>query len=110
ADRLRDNIGLGLELTEDELVGAARVARAEGFVTALPQGLDTVVGERGVTLSGGQRQRVALARALARRPRVLLLDDATSAVGPVVEAAILAGLRGGGAATTLIVAHRLSTI
>jgi ABC-type multidrug transport system fused ATPase/permease subunit len=69
-----------------------------------------VVGERGITLSGGQRQRLALARALLRRPRVLLLDDATSAVDPVVEAAILANLRAEGGHTLLVVAHRLATI
>jgi ATP-binding cassette, subfamily B, bacterial len=68
------------------------------------------VGERGVTLSGGQRQRVALARALARAPRVLILDDATSAVDPTIEAQILGGLRGSMGTTLLVVAHRLSTI
>lgn len=74
---------------------ALQLARADGFVTALPNGLDTRVGERGASLSGGQRQRLALARALVRRPRLLLLDDATSAVhDPRVEAQILEGLRG----------------
>ena len=89
-----------------EVADIARVAR---FLPRLPDGWGTVLGERGVTLSGGQRQRVALARALARRPRLLLLDDATSAVDPTVEAQILDGLRAH-EATLLIVAHRLSTI
>ncbi len=75
-----------------------------------PDGLDEVIGERGVTLSGGQRQRIALARALLRRPRLLLLDDATSAVDATVERAILDRLRDGVAATTIVVAHRVSTI
>ena len=74
-------------------MGGARVAQADGFVAALPEGLDTRVGERGTTLSGGQRQRLALARAIVRRPRLLVLDDATCAVDPQVEARILAGLR-----------------
>ncbi len=86
------------------------MARAHRFVHRLRRGLDEVIGERGVTLSGGQRQRLALARALLRRPRLLLLDDATSAVDPRVEQAILAGLRGSTEATTLVVAHRVSTI
>jgi ABC-type multidrug transport system fused ATPase/permease subunit len=110
ADTIRDNILLGLPCDEDDLVAAARVARADGFVRRLPEGYDTVVGERGVTLSGGQRQRVALARALVRRPQLLVLDDATSAVDPTVEQAILAGLRETLTTTTIVVAHRVSTI
>ena len=87
------------------------MAQAEEFVARLPRGYDTVVGERGATLSGGQRQRVALARALACRPRLLLLDDATSSVDPVTEAAILGGLDTHlPATTTVVVASRLATI
>lgn len=110
ADTLRENVALGTDPSEADLRSALVVARAASFVDALPGGLETVVGERGVTLSGGQRQRIALARALVRRPRVLVLDDATSAVDPVIEAEILQGLRGELATTTLVVAHRVSTI
>jgi ATP-binding cassette subfamily B protein len=109
AESIDENIGMGQTSLED--VGAALdIARATEFVTALPHGRRTVVGERGQTLSGGQRQRVALARALARRPRLLLLDDATSAVDPLVEAEILANLRRELDTTLLLVAHRISTI
>jgi ABC-type multidrug transport system fused ATPase/permease subunit len=112
ADTLRSNIDVDGSATDEALRSAAAVAQVDEFVAELPAGFDTVVGERGVTLSGGQRQRVALARALIRRPRLLLLDDATSAVDPRVEQQILAGLRTAGSRspTTLIVAQRVSTI
>jgi ABC-type multidrug transport system fused ATPase/permease subunit len=110
ADRIGENIALGAEVSADQIAAAARIAHADAFIRRLPEGYDTVVGERGVSLSGGQRQRVALARALVRRPRLLILDDATSAVDPTVEAAILADLRATLDTTTLIVAHRVSTI
>lgn len=89
---------------------ALRIAHADGFVADLAAGTAAVVGERGVTLSGGQRQRIALARALARSPRLLMLDDATSAVDPRVEGKIIADLRAGFASTLLVVAHRVSAI
>ncbi len=110
ADTVRENVTLGEPQSDEELVAAAAVAHADGFVSRLPQGWETELGERGITLSGGQRQRLALTRALLRRPRVLVLDDATSAVDPTIEAAILRDLRATLACTTLVVAHRLSTI
>jgi ABC-type multidrug transport system fused ATPase/permease subunit len=110
ADSVRSNLSLEADADDVELWRALELARARTFVERLPAGLDEVIGERGVTLSGGQRQRLALARALLRRPRLLLLDDATSAVDPRVEQAILSGLRSSGGATTLVVAHRVSTI
>jgi ABC-type multidrug transport system fused ATPase/permease subunit len=110
ADSIRENLALGSPVPDDDLWAALETARAAGFVRRLQRGLDEVIGERGVTLSGGQRQRLALARALVRRPRLLLLDDATSAVDARVEQAILARLRGATEATTVVVAHRVSTI
>ncbi len=108
-DTVRGNVTLGAEVTDEDVWEALRVAQADGFVAALPQGLDSVVGERGTTLSGGQRQRLALARAVARHPRLLVLDDATSSVDPTVEQRILAGLRGT-AGTVVVVAYRRATI
>ena len=110
-DTVRDNVTLGAPVPDEQVWTALRAARAEDFVAALPAGLDTRVGERGTTLSGGQRQRLALARALVRRPRLLVLDDATSAVDPTVEAAILAGLReAGDGITVVVIAYRMATI
>ena len=110
-DTVRGNVTLGADLDDDAVRQALRRARADSFVRALPDGLDTRVGERGTTLSGGQRQRLALARALVRSPRLLVLDDATSAVDPRVEAQILRGLRDRADGTTvLVVAHRTATI
>lgn len=112
-DSIRNNVDLSTDshMNDDEVRQALRIAQADGFVSELPEGIHTIVGERGASLSGGQRQRVAIARALVRRPRLLILDDATSAVDPVVEQAILAGLRElTGGATVLVVAYRTSTI
>ncbi len=109
---IRDNIAFGAEEASDEQIRlAARLAQAHRFIIDLPDGYDTVVGERGYSLSGGQRQRVALARAVVRDPRVLILDDATSSVDAIVEAEIQAALeqvmQG---RTTVIIAHRTSTL
>jgi len=139
SDTLRANIAYGRpDATDEQVVAAARAAQADEFITRLPQGYDTVVGEQGLTLSGGQRQRVALARALVTDPRLLVLDDATSAIDPRLEAEIHTALaRGADCAvprgdsippdppgrppregmravmrgrTTLIIAHRRSTL
>ena len=102
-DTVRGNVTLGGDYTDEQVWAALRIAQATGFVQRAAAGLDTRVGERGATLSGGQRQRIALARAVIRRPQLLVLDDATSAVDPAVEQAILAGLREASAGTTVLV-------
>jgi ATP-binding cassette, subfamily B, bacterial len=109
---IRDNIAYGRpDAPFADVQAAARAADAEGFISSLPDGYDTVVGERGYTLSGGQRQRIAIARTLLLNPPILILDDATSAVDVEVEQKIHEALRGlMKGRTTLIVAHRLSTI
>ena len=112
SDSVRANIAYGRpDASDEEIEAAARVAQAHDFISELPRGYDTVVGERGLTLSGGQRQRIALARAIVADPRILILDDATSAIDSKIEEAIHAGLRGVMAGrTTLLVAHRRSTL
>jgi ATP-binding cassette, subfamily B, bacterial len=112
SDTVRANIAYGApDATEDQIIAAATAAQAHEFIVRLPEGYDTVVGEQGLTLSGGQRQRVALARALITNPRLLLLDDATSAIDPRLEAEIHAALREVmRGRTTLIIAHRRSTL
>jgi ATP-binding cassette subfamily B protein len=109
---VRENIAFGATgATDEEVEAAARAAQAHEFVAALPDGYDTVIGERGITLSGGQRQRLAIARAILIDPRILVLDDATASVDATTEARIREGLREVmRGRTTIIIAHRLSTI
>jgi ABC-type multidrug transport system fused ATPase/permease subunit len=109
---VRENIAFGRgDATNEEVEHAARLAQAHDFIERLPEGYDTVIGERGITLSGGQRQRIAIARALILEPRILIFDDATASVDATTEARIRLGLREAmRGRTTLIIAHRLSTI
>ncbi|MCW2756750.1 MAG: putative multidrug export ATP-binding/permease protein [Nocardioidaceae bacterium] len=114
-DTVRGNVTLGADVPDAEVWAALRTAQADGFVARLPSGLDSRLGERGTTLSGGQRQRLSLARALVRRPRLLVMDDATSAVDPEVEQRILAAMRSSHSGldegtTMLLVAYRKATI
>ena len=112
SDTIRANISYGRpDATHEQIVAAARAAEADEFITSLPDGYDTVIGEQGLTLSGGQRQRVSLARALITDPAILILDDATSAIDAGIEAQIHATLRKVMAGrTTLLIAHRRSTL
>jgi len=108
---VRENITLDGNYSDEEVHTSLRLARADRFVGELPGGLDTELGERGISLSGGQRQRLALARALIRKPRLLILDDATSAVDPSVEAEILRALKTAALPSTIVVvAYRPSSI
>lgn len=112
SETLFENIAFGLEAPDRERVEwAARLAGIHEEILAFPKGYETLLGERGVTLSGGQRQRVALARALAKRPKILILDDALSAVDTETEARILQGLKGVlGRQTTFLISHRTATL
>lgn len=112
AGPLRDNIAYGrLDATEEEIIEAAKMANAWEFIEKLPDGLDTIIGERGARLSGGQRQRIAIARAVLRDPRILILDEATSSLDTASEALVQDALQRLVAdRTTLVIAHRLSTI
>jgi ATP-binding cassette subfamily B protein len=109
---VRENIAFGaVDASDGQVEAAARAAQAHEFIERLPDGYETVIGERGITLSGGQRQRVAIARALVIDPRILVLDDATASVDATTEARIRLGLREVmKGRTTIIIAHRLSTI
>jgi ATP-binding cassette subfamily B protein len=109
---VRENIAFGApDATDEEVETVARLAQADEFVAELPDGYETVIGERGITLSGGQRQRIAIARALLLDPRILILDDATASVDATTEAKIRLGLRQAMRnRTTIIIAHRLSTL
>ena len=113
-DSLRRNIALGIadsEIDEVAIVEALKSAQLEDFVASLPEGLDTVVGERGVRLSGGQRQRIGIARALYHRPSVLVLDEATSSLDTETEHGVMQAVQAlQGDKTVIIVAHRLSTV
>jgi ATP-binding cassette subfamily B protein len=112
AGTIRDNIAYGdFGAPDDKIREAARNAQLDEFIDSLPDGLDTYVGERGVTLSGGQKQRIAIARIFLKNPRILILDEATSALDNVTETAIQCALyRLSSGRTTLVVAHRLSTV
>jgi ATP-binding cassette subfamily B protein len=111
-DTIRYNIAYGRpDATEEEIVAAAKLAQVHDFVLRLPQGYDTIVGERGLKLSGGEKQRVAIARTLLKNPRILILDEATSALDTRTEQEIQSALkRAATGRTTLVIAHRLSTV
>src|SRR5699024_5365034 len=108
---LRENIAYGkLDATEEEIIEAARRARLGDVIAALPLGLDTVIGERGVKLSGGQKQRLSIARMFLKNPPILILDEATSALDTATEQAIQQSLNELAVGrTTLVIAHRLAT-
>ena len=109
---IRENIAYGRpEATEEEIISAARLARIHDYISRLPKGYDTLVGEQGATLSEGERQRITIARAILRNAPILILDEPTSSVDAETEAAIMEGLNQLMVGrTTFIIAHRLSTV
>jgi len=111
-DTVRNNIRFGRpSLTDADLERAARIANAHDFIMALPQGYDTLIGDRGTRLSGGERQRVAIARAVVHRPKILILDEATSALDSTSERLVQDAInRVVSEATAIVIAHRLSTV
>lgn len=112
-ESIRANIAYGKEgdATEDEIIIAAKAANAHSFISSLPNGYDTSVGERGTQLSGGQKQRIAIARAMLKNPKILLLDEATSALDAESERIVQEALdKVSVNRTTVVVAHRLTTI
>ena len=111
-DTVRENIAYGrLDASDADVIEAAKVAEAHAFIEALPQGYDTIVGERGQKLSGGQRQRISIARAVLKDPEILILDEATSSVDNETEAAIQRSMEKIAVGrTTIVIAHRLSTV
>ena len=113
-DSIRRNIAFAIndeEISEDKIWNAVEMAQLKEFVQSLPEGLDTVIGERGARISGGQRQRIGIARALYNDPEVLVLDEATSALDNETESAVMEAIDAlNGSKTLIIIAHRLSTI
>jgi len=108
---IRENIAFGSEYSEEEATEAARLANAHEFIEQLPEGYDTVVGDRGLRLSGGEKQRIAIARAMIRKPQILILDEATSSLDNISEAIVQRAIdQVSESCTTLVIAHRLSTI
>jgi ATP-binding cassette subfamily B protein len=112
AATVRENIVFGRpDCSDEEMIAASKAAQAHEFILQMPQGYDTLIGERGVTLSGGQKQRVAIARALLMNPRILILDDATASVDAETERQIQIALeRLMSGKTTFVIAHRLNTL
>jgi len=110
-DTIRKNIEFGGQFSDIELINASMLSHAHNFISTLPQGYDTIVGDQGVTLSGGEKQRIVIARAMIRNPDLLILDEATSALDNISEAAVQQAIdQVSKKCTTLVIAHRLSTI
>jgi len=108
---IRENIVFGGEFSDSEVIHAAKLAHAHDFIMDLPQGYDTLVGDQGITLSGGEKQRIAIARAMIRQPQFLILDEATSSLDNISEAAVQKAIdQVARECTTLVIAHRLTTI